>query len=189
MAIILLDGFSDSYPDFGSEHPVKKIWSIEVHKDYLKFSAAHFLIFPDGTAERLHGHNYRVRLEADTELDEHGLVINFQVIKPILRKLVDELNEHLLLPGKHPVLTINARDDGLTEVRYQERYYVIPSDEVIVLPIGNTSVENLAGWLADTMLERLAEELPSIVINRLKIGVEETVGQAGQVTVFPGEEA
>ena len=28
-------------------------WSIKVHKDYLKFSAAHFLIFPDGTAERL----------------------------------------------------------------------------------------------------------------------------------------
>ncbi len=23
-------------------------WSIKVHKDYLKFSAAHFLIFPDG---------------------------------------------------------------------------------------------------------------------------------------------
>jgi len=35
-------------------------WSIEVEKEYLKFSAAHFLIFPDGSAERLHGDNYRV---------------------------------------------------------------------------------------------------------------------------------
>ena len=37
-------------------------WSIEVDKEYLKFSAAHFLIFPDGSAERLHGHNYRVEV-------------------------------------------------------------------------------------------------------------------------------
>ena len=28
-------------------------WSISIAKDYLKFSAAHFLIFPDGTAERI----------------------------------------------------------------------------------------------------------------------------------------
>ena len=31
-------------------------WSIELEKEYFKFSAAHFLIFPDGSAERLHGH-------------------------------------------------------------------------------------------------------------------------------------
>ena len=168
---------------------MKKIWSIQVQKDYLKFSAAHFLIFPDGTAERLHGHNYRVFLEVDTCLDEHGLVINFQEIKPILRKLVRELNEHLLIPGEHPVLTSEAREDGLTEIRYRERYYLIPTAEIIVLPIGNTSVENLAGWLADTMLQRINEAMPKIEVQRLKIGVEETVGQQGQVTLFPGEES
>jgi hypothetical protein len=40
--------------------PQRESWSIQIDKDYLKFSAAHFLIFPDGTAERLHGHNYKV---------------------------------------------------------------------------------------------------------------------------------
>jgi len=29
-------------------------WSIELEKESFKFSAAHFLIFPDGSAERLH---------------------------------------------------------------------------------------------------------------------------------------
>ena len=53
-------------------------WSIQVDKQDFRFSAAHFLIFPDGSAERLHGHNYRVAVEVEAGLDEHGLVIDFQ---------------------------------------------------------------------------------------------------------------
>ncbi|MGA0869808.1 MAG: 6-pyruvoyl trahydropterin synthase family protein, partial [Planctomycetota bacterium] len=77
---------------------MKKTWSIQIHKDYLKFSAAHFLIFPDGSAERLHGHNYKVYVDVETPLDRHGLVINFKEIKPIIREVVDELDEYVLIP-------------------------------------------------------------------------------------------
>ena len=71
-------------------------WSISIAKDYLKFSAAHFLIFPDGTAERLHGHNYKVFVDVHTDLNEHGLVVNFKEIKPLVREVCDELDEHLV---------------------------------------------------------------------------------------------
>ena len=63
---------------------MKKNWSIHIEKDYLKFSAAHFLIFPDGRAERLHGHNYKVFIDLETELDQHGLVLNFREFKPLV---------------------------------------------------------------------------------------------------------
>ena len=49
-------------------------WSIDIYKEYLKFSAAHFLIFPDGSAERLHGHNYRVYAEIEAQLTRFGPV-------------------------------------------------------------------------------------------------------------------
>ena len=62
-------------------------WSIDIQKEYFKFSAAHFLIFPDGTAERLHGHNYRVFVEIDASLSRHGLVIDFKRVKPLVRAL------------------------------------------------------------------------------------------------------
>ena len=55
-------------------------WSIDIQKEYFKFSAAHFLIFPDGTAERLHGHNYRVFAEIDAALSRHGLVLDFKPV-------------------------------------------------------------------------------------------------------------
>ena len=158
-------------------------WSIRVDKDYLKFSAAHFLIFPDGTAERLHGHNYKVYVELHTELDAHGLVVNFKEIKPLVRALCDELDEHLLVPGEHPVLTAERSADGMMEIRYRERRYLIPADEVIVLPVSNSSAENLAAWLGRTLRERMRPVWPELRIRSLSIGVEETPGQRGVWTL------
>ncbi len=158
-------------------------WSISIEKDYLKFSAAHFLIFPDGSAERLHGHNYKVAVEVQTELDAHGLVVNFKEIKPMVRRLCDELDEHLLIPGKHPVLRVAAVAEGRVEIRYRERLYVLPADEVIVLPIGNTSAENLATWFARELRGRMRAAWPHLKILQLVVGVEETPGQRGIYTL------
>jgi 6-pyruvoyltetrahydropterin/6-carboxytetrahydropterin synthase len=154
-------------------------WSITVHKDYLKFSCAHFLIFPDGTAERLHGHNYKVYVEVGSDLDDCGLVINFKQVKPLIRELVDELDEHLLVPGEHAVLTAKPMADGRTEIRYLDKVYVIPTTDVVVLPINNTSAENLASWIAHELLARLGRMFPGVRLRELVVGVEETPGQRG----------
>ena len=156
-------------------------WSISIAKDYLKFSAAHFLIFPDGTAERLHGHNYKVFVDVHTDLNEHGLVVNFKEIKPLVREVCDELDEHLLIPGEHPVMTA-VRVGSQMEIRYRERRYLIPAEEVIVLPIGNTSAENLAAWFGRTLHARMSAKWPSLRVRRLSIGIEETPGQRGTWT-------
>ncbi len=154
-------------------------WSIEVDKEYLKFSAAHFLIFPDGSAERLHGHNYRVYVEVEAELSRFGLVIDFQHIKPLIRELVDELDERWILPGQHPDLSVEEREDGVLEVRYRERYYAAPREDVLVLPMNNTSAENLSAYLGRQLLEGLRGRFESVRIYRLGVSVEETSGQRG----------
>ena len=154
-------------------------WSIEIEKEYLKFSAAHFLIFPDGSAERLHGHNYRVYVEARGALSQHGLVIDFKLVKPVIRELVDALDEHWLIPGRHPELRHEEREDGVVEVHYRERYYAAPREDVIVLPVNNTSAENLAGWLGRELLRRMEERFPDARVEMLRVGVEETAGQRG----------
>jgi len=153
-------------------------WSIAIEKDYLKFSAAHFLIFPDGSAERLHGHNYKVYVDLHTDLDAHGLVVNFKEIKPLIRELCDELDEHVLLPGQHPVLRA-TRVGPHYDVRYLERQYLIPADEVIVLPIGNSSAEYLAAWFGRAVRDRMRQQWPSLRVRELSVGVEETPGQRG----------
>jgi 6-pyruvoyltetrahydropterin/6-carboxytetrahydropterin synthase len=160
-------------------------WSIQVDKEYLKFSAAHFLIFPDGSAERLHGHNYRVKVELEAELGQEGLVMDFRHIKPVVRELLEELDQRWILPGEHPILRHARRDDGVVEIRYQERYYAAPEEDVLVLPINNTSVENLSAYLGRRLRKRLEERFQDLRIARLHLGVEETPGQRGIYTYAP----
>lgn len=157
-------------------------WSIEIQKEYFKFSAAHFLIFPDGTAERLHGHNYRVFVELEGSLSEHGLVIDFKVVKPVVRELVDRLDEHFLLPGEHPGIEWSESEDGTLELRYRDAYYAMPREDVIVLPINNSSSENLAGWLGRELKAELERRFPEVEVRRLRLAVEETSGQRGVYT-------
>jgi 6-pyruvoyltetrahydropterin/6-carboxytetrahydropterin synthase len=164
-------------------------WSIALAKEYFKFSAAHFLIFPDGTSERLHGHNYRVRVEIEARLSRHGLVLDFKEVKPIVRELVDALDEHWIVPGEHPALRCTRRDDGTSEVEYRGLRYLAPSTDVIVLPVNNTSSENLATWIARELRERLARRFDDLVLQRLSVSVEETAGQAGVYTFTAGEQA
>ena len=159
-----------------------RTWAIDLAKEAFKFSAAHFLIFPDGSAERLHGHNYRVYVSLESGLCEHGLVIDFKMIKPLIKELVDELDEHWLVPGEHQVLTVRELEGDVTEVTYLERRYTAPSEDVIVLPVNNTSVENLAGWLLDRLRERFEARFPGVELASMRVAVEETLGQRAACT-------
>jgi 6-pyruvoyltetrahydropterin/6-carboxytetrahydropterin synthase len=155
-------------------------WSIELEKEALKFSAAHFLLFPDGTAERLHGHNYRVYVEIEAALSRRfGLVMDFKRAKPLIRELVDELDEHWLVPGENPALRVTRRGDGITEVRFAERYYAAPDADVIVMPMNNISAENLATWVGRELHRRIRAAFEDVEVRTLRCAVEETPGQRG----------
>ena len=154
-------------------------WSITISKEYFKFSAAHFLIFPDGSSERLHGHNYRVQCEVEARLTRFGLVLDFKEVKPVVRQLCDELDEHWLIPGEHAELRYRHREDGVTEVTYRGLYYAAPTGDVIVLPINNTSSENLASWFGRELHRRISKRFEDLDMARLKVSIEETSGQAG----------
>lgn len=154
-------------------------WSIHLYKEYFKFSCAHFLIFPDGSRERLHGHNYHVETWIEGDLSERGLVIDFIQAKPVIRELCDSLDEHWIVPGEHPELEVTEVDGGSLEVRYRDARFVAPADDVVVMPINNTSVENLASWFARELKRLLAERFGAAHVRTLRVSISETSGQSG----------
>ena len=154
-------------------------WSILLGKEYFKFSCAHFLIFADGSKERLHGHNYHVEVEIQGDLNDKGLVIDFLDAKPVIRELCDSLDEHWLVPGEHPELKIENLEDGHSSVVYREERYLAPTQEIYVLPINNTSVENLASWFGRELERRLVERFGPSQVRRLRVAISETPGQRG----------
>ena len=59
-----------------------------------EFSAAHFLKLYDGSWEKRHGHNWRVAVTLRSEkLDSIGVVADFEMLKPALKKTLSEFNE------------------------------------------------------------------------------------------------
>jgi 6-pyruvoyltetrahydropterin/6-carboxytetrahydropterin synthase len=157
----------------------KESWAIHMHKEYFKFSCAHFLIFPDGSKERLHGHNYHVDAEIEGQLTDRGLVIDFILVKPVIRELCDSLDELWLIPGEHPDLKVTPGEDGHTDVTYRECHYRAPSDEIRILPLNNTSAENLATWIGRELVKRIGQEFGRTQIEKLRLAVSETPGQWG----------
>ena len=58
-----------------------------------EFSAAHFLSHYRGKCEKLHGHNYKVRLWVQgTDLDEGGMLADFSLLKKALKAAMDPLD-------------------------------------------------------------------------------------------------
>lgn len=153
--------------------------TLHLFKQNFKFSSAHFLIFDEQRAEKLHGHNYQVAVhlqvpeigQASSE-NERGYFVDFNVLKKLIKARCDEWDEHVLLPAKHPEMKIKKKNASL-EVRFRERMYAFPANEVILLPITNTSVEQLSKLFAETLLADLQE----FRVASVRVRIEETRGQ------------
>lgn len=152
-------------------------YKVQVSKEYLGFAAGHFITY-GGRCEMLHGHNYRVRVELAGELDADAYVIDFGVVKRIMRVLVDELDHRMLLPTENPHLELEETETSI-RVRYRDsgKEYVFPRAEVVLLPIPNTTAEMLARHLAGGLKRELAE-IGARNLSAMTVEVEESFGQA-----------
>jgi 6-pyruvoyltetrahydropterin/6-carboxytetrahydropterin synthase len=154
--------------------PDRPPYRLVLAKEDFKFSAAHFTLFSAERAELFHGHNYRVSLElAGSELDAWGLLVDLESVKKVVRGLCRKLDSRTLLPAESPGLTW-SREGGAVEVRFGERRYLFPEDDILLLPLANTSIELLARFF----WRDLSLTLHGSRIEVLAVSVEETAGQS-----------
>ncbi|MBW2242182.1 MAG: 6-carboxytetrahydropterin synthase [Deltaproteobacteria bacterium] len=147
---------------------------VKLAKEDFKFSAAHFTVFPSKEAERLHGHNYRVRIEIEgTDPGPDGLLVPVAEVKANLRALCASLDERTLVPEKSPHLEVNREADAI-EIAFGERRYRLPAADTRLLPLQNVTMELLATHL----WHELAPSLTGGRVERLVVEVEETAGQS-----------
>ncbi len=150
---------------------------ISVSKDYLTFAAAHFITFRGHACESLHGHNYRVAIVIEGAIDpECHFVVDFAILKRIVRSRVDLLDHRVLLPANNPKLVFRQANE-MTYVEYLgTQTYQFPTRDCAILPIPNTTAEMLAEWFATQVRDELAAAGGKIAL--LEIEVEESAGQS-----------
>jgi 6-pyruvoyltetrahydropterin/6-carboxytetrahydropterin synthase len=162
-------------------------YKVRVTKDTLVFSAGHFITFNGDHCERIHGHNYRMAVEVEGQLDENHYVFDFIALRDISQAIVAELDHRMLLPAQSALIHVD--EDGLNwRARYKERSWSFPREECVLLPVPNTTAERLADYIAGRLRQEFRTRglaMPRV----MRVEVEECFGQSAEVEWHASDEA
>lgn len=151
-----------------------------IHKDELPFSAGHFTVFSATEREQLHGHNYYVSVAFTVAITDNGLSFDYRHYKKILKNLCDQLDRHFLLPARSPYLTLEEDNDYLL-AHYNGKKIPFLKEDVVVLPITNTTIEELSHWFLENLIKDQAQ-LAAHCISEITLSVFNGPGQSGSAT-------
>lgn len=91
------------------------------------FSSAHQLRGYKGKCEDLHGHNWKVEIDViGPDLDEIGMLIDFKIIKEILKNAITGL-DHTMLNNLSPFDKINPSSENLAKFLYEKISKLLPT--------------------------------------------------------------
>jgi 6-pyruvoyl-tetrahydropterin synthase len=150
-------------------------YQVHVFKDYLKFSAAHFIAYK-GFREPLHGHNYQVSVRVEGRLGADGYVLDFGLVKQAAKRVCERLDERVILPEQSDCLRVTPAA-GQVVVTYDDgATFSFPESDAVLLPIVHSSAEELARYV----LSQIRGELPDLErrgVRWIEVGVAEAPGQ------------
>ena len=148
---------------------------LELFKERMKFSAGHFTIFSASERENLHGHNFQVQVNFELRIGDNGMGVPYQFYKNLICDICDSVDETFLLPGKSPYLTIEEEKDCIYAFFNDEKIPFLKRD-VKILPIVNTTVEELSLWFLKEIKARLEDK---DLVTGLEVKVGSGAGQYG----------
>ncbi len=158
-------------------------FQVTVAKEALGFSAAHFLALPGHICERLHGHNYRVAVTATGPVDPAtGFVVDFAVLKRVVRELIEPLDHRVLVPSGNGSVTVREEGDQVAVDYGRPSWLVVPRSHACLVPVQHTTAELLAEYLGRRVWERLSREGAG-GLDTLVLELEESTGQTASFTM------
>jgi len=115
-----------------------------------EFASAHTLRDYPGACSRMHGHNWKVELEAVARaLDDVGMGIDFKQMKAAANEVGDRL-DHRYLNDLEPFTEINPTAENIAAYMYREIATLINSDTI--------RVKAVTLWETDRACVRYSEE-------------------------------
>ena len=112
----------------------------EVSKDY-GFSAAHQIRMHGGKCERLHGHNWRIRVHARAaRLNRIGMVVDFADLQAIVAEICARF-DHRNVNEVPPFTEVNTTAENLARF-----FYVEANQRLAAADGGRVSVSKVEVW-------------------------------------------
>ncbi len=109
------------------------------------FSSGHYLRNYQGKSENPHGHNYKVLVTLQgAELDEAGLLLDFKLLKQVMRPVVDYL-DHQMINDLVPFTTLNPSAENLARF-----FYIETAKQLSEMTSGRVRVKDCTLYETDT---------------------------------------
>ena len=109
------------------------------------FSSGHYLRNYHGKCENPHGHNYKVQVTlAGAELDAAGLLLDFKLLKHVLRPVIERI-DHFMLNDLEPFTVLNPSAENLAKYFYDQT-----NEHLADLTQGRVRVKDATIWETDT---------------------------------------
>ena len=117
------------------------------------FSSGHYLRNYQGKCENPHGHNYKVFVTlVGSELDEAGLLLDFKLLKRVMRPVVDRLDHHMINDLEPFNEELNPSAENLARYFYQQT-----SAQMHEMTGGRVRVKDCTLYETDTSFARYYE--------------------------------
>lgn len=119
-----------------------------------EFDSSHFLYLPyDSKCLRIHGHSYKVEIEIWGDLNENGMIFDFNHLSEIIKGF-----DHKVLIPKNAV----EFQKDVVEAKTQRGSMLIANKgEYIVLP-GNATAEVIAEYIWKEIMKRAGDNVSSV---------------------------
>ncbi len=117
------------------------------------FSSGHYLRNYRGKCENPHGHNYKVFVTlVGEELDEAGMLLDFKLLKQVMRPTVDYLDHRMINDLEPFVSEINPSAENLAKYFYDQT-----STQLHQMTHGRVRVKDCTLYETDTSFARYYE--------------------------------
>ena len=117
------------------------------------FSSGHYLRNYRGKCENPHGHNYKVFVTLiGKDLDEAGLLLDFKLLKQVMRPVVDRLDHQMINDLEPFKAELNPSAENLARYFYQET-----ARQLHDMTAGRVRVKDCTLYETDTSFARYYE--------------------------------
>jgi 6-pyruvoyltetrahydropterin/6-carboxytetrahydropterin synthase len=115
-----------------------------------EFAAAHRIVHYHGKCERLHGHNYKVRVwSSGKRLGEGGMLVDFGVLKAALRDLLDASLDHRNL-NELPEFEEDPSAERIAKFIYDRLSAALPGTVLSAVDVFETPT-SMARYILDSL--------------------------------------
>lgn len=138
------------------------------HKD---FDSSHFLALPyESKCLRIHGHTYNVDVEIWGEVNENGMIFDFNHLSGLIKLL-----DHHILVSREWVVT---ETDKVVVIEKNGKRLELPKDEAVILDKRNVTAECIAEWFAERIAEKAGDN-----VRKIKVKIWEDPRSYAEVTL------